>query len=659
MERVTAAMVAGGRVVGEPRLAPDGATVAVVSTAGGRAQLVLLPVGGGAELVVSTEPPPCSARLDGGGVFDWLPDGSGLVYAATDGGLWLQRATGGPPRPVTGRHAAGPASAPASSPDGTRVAYVVDQRHVAVASLDPHGPWPVRLTTTADFALDPVWSPDGTLVAWHEWDVPAMPWDASRIALRRAGGTGDVEVVAGGAGTAAAQPRFAPDGRLGFLCDGRSGWSNIWVAAPDGTGAAPLVEEPTEHGGPTWGAGARTWCWSPDGAHVAWRTNDDGFSRLLVARTDDLDWRWLVAKGVHHGLSWRAGRLVAVRTGARTPAQVVVYDTGVVVAAEAARRGEARERARVTVAQAAAGRPELEARLDEAAEAAARQLGRTGQIALPAPRTTLARGPVAGWEHLDLPEPEVLRWAGTDGQQVVGRLLRPPGSGAPPLLCWVHGGPTDQWLAGFNARHAYFLDRGWAILVPDHRGSTGHGRAYAQALAGRWGELDVADCAAGMQQVAARGLADPSRMVPIGSSAGGFTALLLLARHPELCAAGVAVSAVADLVDLAARSHRFEAHYTSSLVGPLPEAYDLHVARSPLSAASGIVAPLLLLHGDADPVVPVDQARALAAELRRLRRPVELHVYEGEGHGWGRPEIVTDELTRIEAFLDRHVLHKV
>lgn len=651
-------MVAGGRTLGEPRLSPDGTALAFVASSGGRAALVLVPSAGGAELVLTTEPAPCSARSDGGGVFDWCPDGSALVYAATDGALWLQPVTGGPPRRVTTPHADGPAAAPAVAPDGRRVAYVVGQRHVAVAALDPDGPWPVRLTTTADFAFDPTWSPDGTLVAWHEWDVPAMPWDASRIVLRRADGTGDVEVVAGGEGTAVAQPRFGPDGRLGFLCDAGAGagagegrWLNLWVAGPDGTGARPLVVEPTEHGGPAWGLGVRTWCWSPEGSHLAWRTNDDGYSRLLVAASNDTDWRWVIGKGVHAGLSWAGARLAAVRTGARTPTQLVTYDAAAVLAGLPARREEAMRRARLSVTQAAADRPELEARLEQAAIAAARQLGTAGQLGVPVGRTTVARGPVAGWEALDLPEPEVVRWAGADGQQVVGRLYKPKDVEAPPLLCWIHGGPTDQWLVTFNPRHGYFLERGWAVLVPDHRGSTGHGRAYAQALAGRWGELDVADCAAGMRQMADRGLVDGRRMVPIGSSAGGFTTLLLLARHPELCAAGVAVSAVADLVDLAERSHRFEAHYTHSLIGPLPEAAQLHHDRSPLTLADAIVAPVLLLHGDADPVVPVDQARAMAARLRR----VELHVYEGQGHGWGRPDVVVDELHRIEAFLTRHV----
>jgi dipeptidyl aminopeptidase/acylaminoacyl peptidase len=274
----------------------------------------------------------------------------------------------------------------------------------------------------------------------------------------------------------------------------------------------------------------------------------------------------------------------------------------------------------------------------------------------------LARGPVGGYEAPHLVEPDAGTWAGDDGEGVNRRLYRPavePATGpgkAPPLLVWIHGGPTDQWGVTFIPRVAYFLERGWAVLLPDHRGSTGWGRAYTQAMAGRWGELDVADVAAGMRAAAARGWCDPRRMVPIGGSAGGFTVLNLLAHHGDLCAAGVDLFGVTDLLDLDETTHRFEAHYLHSVVGPLPDAAATYRQRSPVTVADKITSPLLILQGDADPVVPIAQSQAIAERLQRLGRTVELHLYEGEGHGWGRPDTVIDELTRTESFLDRHVL---
>jgi dipeptidyl aminopeptidase/acylaminoacyl peptidase len=220
----------------------------------------------------------------------------------------------------------------------------------------------------------------------------------------------------------------------------------------------------------------------------------------------------------------------------------------------------------------------------------------------------------------------------------------------------IHGGPTGQTQVVFTGRFGYWLDRGWAVLAPDHRGSTGWGRAYTQALAGGWGDLDVEDVAAGIRHAVAAGWCDARRVVVMGGSSGGFTVLGLLARHPELCAAGVDLSGPTDLLDLDETTHRYERHYLHSIVGPLPATVERYSDRSPVNFAERITAPLLILQGADDRVVPVSQSRAIADRLQRLGRPVELHVYEGEGHGWSRPETVIDELERTEDFLRRHVL---
>lgn len=605
--RISAAMCAAGRTIGEPRLAPDGQRLAFVTTTGGRGALVVVDLDDGHEQVVTTEPAPQGARAYGGGTFDWLADGSAVVYAATDGGLWLQPAAGGPPRELVPGEG-GRCAAPAVSPDGSRVAYAVDQRHVAVATVAPDGPWPVRISGSADFALDPAWSPDGARVTWHEWSVPAMPWDTSAIVVAAADGSSAPRVVAGGEGRSVGQPRFSPDGAwLGHL-DDRGGFANLWACRPDGSGARPLLEEGNEHAGPTWGHGQRSWAWSPDSSQVAvCRNVDGGFGDLVVVDVATGGVRRL-SRGAHGGVSWVGGRIAAVRSGARTPTQVVVHDG-----------------------------PDFSV------------------------RRTVARGPVAGFEAAALVEPEVVCWSGDDGGDVHGRLYRPvhvDHGEPPPLIAWVHGGPTDQWGVTWNARIAFWVDAGWAVLVPDHRGSTGHGRAYTQAMAGRWGELDVADVAAGLRAAADHGWGDGRRLVVMGGSAGGFTVLNVLASHPHLCAAGVDLYGVADLFDLDETTHRYEAHYLHSVVGPLPEAADAYRDRSPVNRVESITAPLLVLQGSDDPVVPCSQSRAITERLRALGRTVELQVYEGEGHGWGRPETVVDELARTTSFLRRHVLRR-
>jgi dipeptidyl aminopeptidase/acylaminoacyl peptidase len=605
--RVTAAMCAYGRVLAEPRLSPDGRRIAFVTNVGARGQLVVMPAIGGAEVVVTSDPPPRAVAAYGGGAFDWTPDGEALVYAGVEGGLWLTSSSGGVARRVVAKQPDGGCSAPSISPDGTRVSFVVNQQHVAVAPLDG-STWPSLLSSGADFCFDPSWSPDSARLVWHEWDVPAMPWDEGRIVVRDATGAADAVAVAGGAGISVQQPRFSPDGtRLAYLSD-ETGWLNLWTAAADGSDAKPLVEEAIEHGDPSWGLGQRSYAWSPEGSSIVFTRNHLGsgtIDRVDVATGDagSLD------KGVYGGLSWRGDCIAAVRSGARTPTQIVVSD-------------EPR-----------------------------------------AQRTTVARGPVGGFEALDLPEPIAVTWEADDGATIHGRLVKPTapsatGQDPPPLLVWVHGGPTGQTTVAWNNRLPFFLERGWAVLFPDHRGSTGHGRAYAQAVRGKWGELDTSDTAAGMREAGARGWGDRARMVPMGGSAGGFTVLNLLAHHPDLCAAGIDLYGVADLFDLNETTHRFEAHYLHSIVGPLPAAANVYRERSPIHVADRITSPLLILQGDADEVVPPAQSRAIADRLRALGRTVETHFYEGEGHGWLRPETMIDELNRIESFLRRHVLRQ-
>jgi dipeptidyl aminopeptidase/acylaminoacyl peptidase len=623
--RITAAMCARGRVVAEPRLSPDGATVAFAVTVEGRGSIVVVPADGGPELVITSSPASLPVAAYGGGVFDWLPGSDGLVYVGADGRLYRQSVAGGPPQAIV---ADGPVAAPAVSPNGLSVAYVKDGRDVAVASLAENPPWPVRLSLGADFALDPTWSPDGLSVAWHEWDVPAMPWDDSRIVVAPADGTGKPVPVpvsvpgspeaGAGSGAAVSQPRFAPDGStLSFLCDA-GGWLNLWAASPGGADPRPLLEEPAEHGGPSWGPGERSYAWSPDGRRVVFCRNEAGFGRLCLldigsGQVEELD------RGVYHGLSWAGDRIAGIRSGARTPNQIVMLEWG----------------------------------------------GGTA----PAAQRVVARGPVAGFEAAGLVEPEPVEWEGDDlrgvGRTVHGRLYRTSrpleelrAGQPPPLLIWIHGGPTGQNMVTFIARVAYFCDRGFNVLQIDHRGSTGWGRAYAQVLRGEWGRLDVTDAAAGMEAAAVNGWGSKNRMAPIGASAGGFTVLSLLALYPELCGAGVDLYGVTDLFDLDETTHRFEAHYLRSIVGPLPAAAERYRNRSPLALADRITAPLLVLQGSADKVVPKVQSDALVARLQARGTTVEYHVYDGEGHGWNRPDVVEDELHRTWAFLHRHLVRR-
>src|SRR5437763_4999935 len=279
---VTAAMVARSRGLAGPRFSPDGGRLAWVETAAGRSDVVVAPADASGPPVVITAAAPTGPS----GGFTWA-GADVVVYAASDGRLVAVPATGGRLRVLSED---GEASAPAATAAGDRIAFVVerdDRCDIAVVPTDGSA-WPVRLSTGADWAFDPAWSPSGKSLAWHEWDFPAMPWDASRIVVRRVDGlapAGPPEVVAGGAGAAVAcgQPRFSPAGdALGYVCD-ETGWINVWVADPDGKNARPVLDEPFEHAEPTWGAGQRSWAWAPDGSPaLALCRNEGGFGRLVL-----------------------------------------------------------------------------------------------------------------------------------------------------------------------------------------------------------------------------------------------------------------------------------------------------------------------------------------------------------------------------------------
>ena len=605
---VTPAMVARSRALAGPRFSPDGRHLAWVETVAGRADIVVAPADGSGPPVVVTADAPAGPS----GSPTWAGAGADIVYAAADGRLVAVAAAGGPLRALTRD---GRASAPATSPDGTRVAFVLerdDACEIAVVPADGSA-WPVRVSTGADWALDPTWSADSRALAWHEWDFPDMPWDGSRIAVRQVEGlnpAGHAEVVAGGDGVACGQPRFSPDGaRLAYVCD-RTGWMNVWVASAEAGGrtdAHPLLEEPHEHAEPTWGPGQRSFAWSPDGSAIAVGRNEGGFGRLVIMGLEGGVSR--AGKGWHHGLDWGPGAITAIRSGAKTPPQVIL------------------------VGPDGSGRRSL---------------------AIAAPGALVAAGPV---------EPEPVSWKGDDGGAVHGLFFRPaiaalgPGT-KPPLLVYVHGGPTGTAAAGWVPRHQFWVSRGWAVFAPNYRGSTGYGRAYTQALAGRWGELDVADVAAGIGHLVEQGWVDSERIALDGGSAGGFTLLLLCARHPDLIRAGVERYGVTDLFDLAETTHRYESRYLDKVVGPLPAAAALYRDRSPITHAEHISVPLLVLQGDKDDTVPKAQADAFVEALRRRGAAVEYHVYEGEGHGWSKPETVADELERAERFLTRWVLKR-
>jgi dipeptidyl aminopeptidase/acylaminoacyl peptidase len=588
---MSAAMLCGGRRLVDPQLSPDGSWVSVLTRMGGRTELSVIDLSSGIERQLPLEPGVASSR---GGSHKWLPNGDGIAYLAGDGRLHVFDLGSLISREITAEEQ--PCSALAVSNNGLLAAYVVDLQDVFVVALDGSSP-PVRLTTDADFVVDPVFSLDNQRVAWVEWDVPHMAWDESRIVARDVAAAEGKRVVYAKPNVAVQQPRWSPDGRmLSFLSD-ESGWTNLWcVDAKTLDNPRQLIKDEFDNGDLTWGPGQSTYAWT-------------GVRRLYMSRTDE-------GFGLVQCRDISDGEVVEQFQGAVSN----VHAVGNTVVSLITDHNRATELVVFEKEQE-------------------RTLARTAYLGVD-------RGAVL---------PTAVQWKSTDGTNIPGRLYR-ASAGPAPMIVWVHGGPHGQSPATFYPRWTYFIERGWNILVVDQRGTSGWGREYLQALRGQYGEADVNDVKSGIDAAIENGWCDSSRVVVYGGSSAGLVVLELLARHPTLCAAGVAPYPVTDMESTAKDTWRFEAHYFDSLVGPLPEKRDLYAARSPMTHAAAIKTPVLLLHGTEDESVPVTQSTELAQAIAEAGGTVEVHLYEGEGHGWRKTETQIDELERVEAFVSRYVL---
>ena len=242
----------------------------------------------------------------------------------------------------------------------------------------------------------------------------------------------------------------------------------------------------------------------------------------------------------------------------------------------------------------------------------------------------------------------MLSWKTSDGEEAHGFYYAPvnpdfaaPEGELPPLIVNVHGGPTSSTRPGLSVPFQYWTSRGFAVLDVNFRGSTSFGRAYRERLNGHWGVMDVQDCIDGAQYLIDLGRVDPARVAIRGRSSGGFTVLNALAAS-DVFTAGTSFFGIADLAKLAATTHKFESHYDSILMGSSDMSDPVWTQRSPINHVADITAPLLLLHGTDDAVVPAEQAEEMYEALRSNGNAVALKLYGGEGHGFRSARNIKD-----------------
>jgi dipeptidyl aminopeptidase/acylaminoacyl peptidase len=261
---------------------------------------------------------------------------------------------------------------------------------------------------------------------------------------------------------------------------------------------------------------------------------------------------------------------------------------------------------------------------------------------------------------------EAVRYKARDGLAIPALLTLPHGAARKnlPLVVLVHGGPYVRGAEWGWAPDAQFLaSRGYAVLEPEYRGSTGFGNKHYRAGWKQWGLKMQDDIADGAKWAIAEGIVDPKRICIAGASYGGYATLMGLVNDPDLFKCGVDWVGVTDIGLLYSGHWSFRSDTSDSykrygmpdLVGdPVKDAAQFK-ATSPLAQAARITQPLLLAYGGADVRVPAYHGRKFYDAVHATNPNVEMVVYQEEGHGWVLPKNRIDFWGRVEKFLDKNI----
>jgi dipeptidyl aminopeptidase/acylaminoacyl peptidase len=469
--------------------------------------------------------------------------------------------------------------------------HVFDLRTRAGAPLTS-GPYDVS---------SPVWSPDGRLIAFVSNRTPDADANENTDVFLIEPRPGAAPLALAATPAAQSAPAFSPDSKwVAFVEQGPDRedsiytWNYVALAPVAGGPSRPLTRELDRNVA----AGPR---FSGDGRHVLFIVEDGGNQHLM---------RVPVAGGTPDRLVAGERSLSDLDVGAR--GEVVVLDST----------------------------PQAPAELAAPTATGLRPLTRTNRALL---------------EQLRLGEVRHLQARSPDGASVDYFLWLPPDYAPParlPVVLWPHGGPQQQTDNGFDFRRHFLAAHGYAVVSPNYRGSTGYGRAWGRAIWADWGNKDLVDCLAAVDDVIARGIGDPERQGVGGWSYGGYLTNYAITQSSRFKAA---VSGASGLL-MAANYGTDDLQYWWETELGLPwRNAELWSRLSPFHAIEKVTTPTLVLSGASDMRVALLNSEQLFQALRRLGIPSELVIYPGEYHDVDTPSYRKDVLLRYLGWYDRYL----
>jgi dipeptidyl aminopeptidase/acylaminoacyl peptidase len=524
------------------------------------------------------------------------PDGSTVAYADS-GHVWLAPTAGGPPRKLV------EGGSPRWAGDDRLIVTVErdEDRTTRLAILETADPWPRRLAREHPHGIEThgdegeaVVSPDGTEVAY----TFRPRRDLNRSEIRVASiDTGEARALTGTPRMHDREPAWSPDGAAVSYVSERSGFYEIHVVTRDGTTDRQLTHAAADH---------TDHDWHPDGGRIVAVRGDRNRFHLVVVDAGEGSAETLASGGTWCTPHWTAsGDIVAGYEDHATPREL--------------RRVQPGEDART--------------------------------IHAPAPKA-VRRAPYAPLEEVIFPS--------FDGLEIPGFLLRPRmASRERPIAAVVypHGGPTSYYGDEWDGEAQYFVDRGYAWLAINFRGSTGYGRDFERANHGVWGVDDTKDCLAAADFLRTLDWIDDDRLAIFGASYGSYMALLSVTDDPEhrfRCAA--LKYGDCDIETSWAQGDREGVQDLERMMGPPWAARDAYRKGSPYHRLENIEVPLLIAHGERDVRVSPKQSAQLVTQLRRLGKTFEYVTYPTEAHGFLRAGPRVDFYTRLERFLNWNLM---